>query len=187
LKLDIDALREDLIRRNAKVVAIDGRGGAGKSTLARLLAESWPAAVVIEMDDFHDDRERLLKGVLEPLKADRPGRYQRYDWAEGRLAEWHDVSAAAIVLLEGVYASSELLRDCYDYAIWVECPYEVRLQRGVDRDGGGMRTTWVEHWMPAEDRYVDQERPDVRADLVLDGTGDPDAGVVYDIISSRSA
>ena len=44
---------------------------------------------------------------------------------------------------------------CIGYTIWVDCPCEVRLRRGVERDGERMRAVWVEEWMPAEDLYVE--------------------------------
>jgi uridine kinase len=188
--LDVRELRDELIARKVRVVAIDGRGGSGKSTLARRLADGWSKAVVVEIDDFYRpsperverpavhganyDRERLAAEVLEPLASGHAGRYRRYDWGRDRLAEWHDVPAHAILIVEGVYSMSELLYRYFDYTIWVDCSYDVRLRRGVERDGEGMRAMWVEHWMPAEDRYVEAERPDAKADLVLDGSGNAD-------------
>jgi uridine kinase len=184
LPLDIDALRQSIIDRKARLVAIDGRGGSGKSTLARRLAQGWRKATVIEMDDFYRpsaervlapavhggnyDRERLVKDVLEPLASGRAGRYQRYDWDKDRLTDWHDVPADAIVLVEGVYSTSEMLRGYFDYTIWVESPYDLRLKRGLERDGEAMRSQWVDDWMPAEERYVTAERPDEHADLRFD-------------------
>jgi uridine kinase len=184
---DMVALRNDLTAKGARLIAIDGRGGAGKSTLARSLVAGWPQALVIEMDDFYRplaertqspsshgadlDIERLVGQVLEPLTSGRAGRYQRYDWDEDRLTTWVDVQAGVVVVLEGVYSMSQRLRGYIDYSIWVECPYDVRLRRGVERDGEAMRATWVERWMPAEDRYVAAERADVQADLVVHGSG----------------
>ena len=197
--LDLGGLRDELAVREARVVAIDGRGGSGKSVLARQLADGWPEAFVIEMDDFYRpsaeraelptvhggnyDRERMVKEVLGPLAAGRAGRYRRYDWGADRLAEWHEVPADAIVLLEGVYSTSELLRRYTDYSIWVDCPYELRLRRGIERDGEAMRAMWVEHWMPAEDSYVGAERPDTRASLVVDGSGNAGEPVVFRVLS----
>ena len=201
VRLDVGVLREELTARKVRAIAIDGRGGSGKSTLALELADVWPRAVVVEMDDFyrpsaervapprvpgaHWDLERLVTDVLGPHAAGRAARYQRYDWDDDRLAEWHEVRADAIVVLEGVHTSSELLRPYIDYAIWVDCAYEVRLQRGLERDGEGMRAEWVERWMPAEDRYVEHERADVRADLVLDGAGAD--GIVFEVLRARSS
>jgi uridine kinase len=199
--LDVRGLRQDLIARDVRVVAIDGRGGSGKSTLARRLARGWPAAVVVEMDDFcrpapervqrpenhgaNFDRERLARQVLVPLASGRAAHYQRYDWDEDRLAEWHGVPAGTVVLLEGVYSTSELLRGYLDFTIWVDCPYERRLQRAIERDGERMRTVWTEQWTPAEDRYVEAEGPDRRADLVLDGSGDGACGVGFQVRAAR--
>lgn len=185
--LEIGQLRDELTARGARLVAIDGRGGSGKSTLAREILDAWPAVLVIEMDDFYRpvaerarrppthggnyDRERLRAEVLEPLACGSAGCYQRYDWDEDRLMEWRDVPAGVPVLLEGVYSSSAGLGGYADYTIWIECPYELRLRRGVERDGQERRAWWVKEWMPAEDRYVAAERPQARADLVLDGAG----------------
>ena len=90
--------------------------------------------------------------------------------------------ADAVVLLEGVYSTSELLRLYCDYTIWIECPYDVRLRRGLERDGESMRATWVDHWMPAEDRYVEAEHPEAKADLVIDGSGRGDR-IVFEILN----
>jgi GrpB-like predicted nucleotidyltransferase (UPF0157 family)/uridine kinase len=184
---DAVALRNALISKGTRLIAIDGRGGSGKSTLARQLAAGWPQALVIEMDDFYRplaereespashgaelDLERLVEQVLEPFSSGGAGRYQRYDWDEDRRTTWHGVPGDAAVLLEGVYSMSQRLRGFLDYSIWVDCPYDVRLRRGVERDGERMRAVWVARWMPAEDRYVEAERPHATADLVLDGSG----------------
>ena len=115
VRLDVGVLREELTARKVRAIAIDGRGGSGKSTLALELADVWPRAVVVEMDDFyrpsaervapprvpgaHWDLERLVTDVLGPHAAGRAARYQRYDWDDDRLAEWHEVRADAIVVL----------------------------------------------------------------------------------------
>ena len=179
MRLDLDALRQELGRREARRVAIDGRGGAGKSTLARALACGWQGATVVEMDDFEvyrgaeadgrPDVARVLGAVLEPHAAGAPGRYRRYDWDAGLPAEPRQVPAGGVLILEGVYSACAALRRHLDYAIWVECPRALRLRRGVERDGEPMRATWVERWMPAEDAYFERERPDLAADLVIDG------------------
>lgn len=162
--------------RKTRLVAIDGRGGAGKSSLAGWLA-SQVDGTVIHVDDFgrpgapYDDWDwhRLRTQVLEPLRADRDCRYQRYDWAADGLGEWVDLRASGIVIVEGVTVLREALGDLWDLKVWVETPYDLRLERGVERDGETERETWVTWWMPQEDIYIERESPMGRADIVISG------------------
>lgn len=162
--------------RNTRLVAIDGRGGAGKSSLAAWLA-SQVHGTVIHVDDFgrpgepYDgwDWHRLRSQVLEPLRADLDCRYQRYDWTTDALGEWVDLRARGIVIVEGVTVLREALGDPWDLKVWVETPYDLRLERGVERDGESERETWTTWWMPQEDTYVERESPMTRADIILPG------------------
>jgi uridine kinase len=157
------------------VIAVDGYGGSGKSTLAKLLADKL-SAVVVHTDDFSRpdalgwDYERFKNQVLEPRFSNRAGKYQRFDWDTNKLAEWHNVSPDKILIIEGVSALRDELSKYWDYAIYVTCPYETRLARGVERDGEEMRSKWVDVWMPEEETYFQAQRPDLKADVVLDGT-----------------
>ena len=72
-------------------------------------------------------------------------------------------------MIEGVYALHVKLRDAYGYKIWVEAPYELRLQRGLERDGEEARDWWVNEWMPKEDEYKESQKPYEIADIVIDG------------------
>jgi uridine kinase len=75
------------------------------------------------------------------------------------------------VVLEGVTASRSAFRPYLAYSIWLETARAVRLQRGIDRDGDDARAQW-ERWMAAEDRYLESERPDKHADVVVRGDRD---------------
>jgi uridine kinase len=161
--------------RTTRIVAIDGHGGAGKSTLARAIASAIAAVTIVPMDAFARPRrpgwewERLKHGVLGPLDRDETGRYQRHDWERDALAEWHSVPPGGIVVVEGVSAMKHELGAYWDLAVWVECPAATRLARGIARDGEPMRRQWIDAWMPWEDAYVRDERPHERANLIVDG------------------
>lgn len=171
-------------------MAIDGPGGAGKSTLTQVLNEQlktlgWIVAVV-KHDDFYlpshqrenqqagviggdFDWERLRDQVLTPIREGRSAHYQRYDWETDVLAEWRTISASDVVLVEGVYTMRRELTHLYDLKIWVECPREICLARGIARDGEQARTIWEQDWMPKEDDYVKTHFPRESADLLMNG------------------
>ena len=74
------------------------------------------------------------------------------------------------VIIEGVSSMRKELGQYWDFGVWVEAPYELRLARGVTRDGERMDTQWRDVWMPEEQEYFDAQRPDKKADLIVDGT-----------------
>jgi uridine kinase len=155
--------------RGFTFVGIGGRGGAGKSTLAAQV----PDAQIVSTDEFWDGEEfdlrRLRAEVFEPLLDVRDARFASWSWAVRRPGGERTVAPAGVVVVEGVCALHRMFRDAYDVRVWVEAPYEVRLARGVARDGEMARATWIERWMPMEDRYVARDDPVACADLVVDG------------------
>jgi len=158
-----------------RVIAIDGPGASGKSTLAEHLSAVLGNVPIVHTDDFASWETplewwpRLLTQVLEPLSINETAHYQRYDWATRSLAEWRDLPPMAFIILEGVSASRDAFRLFLSYTIWVETPREERLRRGLERDGVEARDQW-DVWMAQEDAYIERERPQEKADIVIKGT-----------------
>lgn len=171
------------------LIGIDGCGGAGKSTLAQAFKEVNPEKVtVIHMDDFYKpsilrasvkesdiggnwDYNRVKNQVLIPLNQSQITEYQRYDWDEDALSEWHDIPIGGLVVIEGCYSLIQELESYYDFKIWIESPRDLRLSRGIERDGEEKRHLWEELWMPAEEFYIKSQKPMDEVDLIIDGTG----------------
>lgn len=124
-----------------RIIAIDGGGGSGKSTLAKRLSVQLDNAYIVHTDDFASLENplnwlpRLIEQVLELLSRNRLARYQRYDWGTKRLAEWLTFEPGGVVILEGVSSLRREFRPYLTFGIWVETPQELRLKRGLDRDG----------------------------------------------------
>ncbi|WP_228002025.1 uridine kinase family protein [Nocardia australiensis] len=157
-----------------RLVAVDGPGGAGKSTYARRLADVCGARLV-HTDDFASQDNpvgwwpRLEEQLLRPLAAERGGRYQRWDWNERALAEWHEVEPGGTLVLEGVSSARATVRDRLSFAIWIETPRAERLARGLARDGIETRHLWDE-WMVAEDEHFEVDRTREHVDLIVSGS-----------------
>lgn len=176
----------DGLERRPAFVAIDGRSGAGKSTLARVMVERHRASL-IQMDDFYRvidpnvrarltpvegvdlyfDWQRVRREAIEPLSRGDTARFQRYDWNANQLGSWEHVTAANVVIIEGVYSARLELADLMDLRVLVETPGSVRHERQVLRNENG--ADWIARWGAAEELYFDDILPGNPADLVVVG------------------
>jgi uridine kinase len=160
-----------------RIVAIDGLGGAGKSSFAERLSITLGGADIIHTDDFAswenpvDWWPQLIEKVLEPVARMEMVRFRRSQWEAGQDRGWVELRPDEFLIVEGVTAAREAFAPYLTYAIWIDAPEEVRLRRGLDRDGQAARDQW-ELWMADEARYKSRERPDERADLVIRGDRD---------------
>lgn len=170
-----------------RIVAIDGGGGAGKTTFAKGLHQAMPNSYILTIDAFyrppqlrtpvlttngtnHDfDWDRFRASVLEAVKNNQPVSYQRYDVKTGQLsADEIHVPRNETIIVEGVWSLQTAFTPYYDYCVWLEAPAPVRLQRGVLRDGEKMRQVWEEEFIPIDERYREVQSPQLRADCVVD-------------------
>jgi len=151
------------------LVGIGGHGAAGKTTLARMVS----GAQIVSTDEFWDgagfDLDRLEREVVAPLARGDAATFASYDWAARETRGSRTIDPAGVVIVEGVCALHRKLRDAYAVRVWVEASYDVRLARAIARDGEAARQTWVDVWMPSEDRYVEHDDPVGCADLVISG------------------
>lgn len=74
------------------------------------------------------------------------------------------------MIVEGISSSRRELGAVWDLVVWVDCPRELRLRRGIERDGEAMRWKWETVWMPEEEEYVRTQDPIGRAHVVMDGS-----------------
>jgi uridine kinase len=194
----VDAVRAARSRvGRTTIVGISGIDCAGKSTLARRLADELRAAgedvVLIGGDDFnrpHSERSifpaeepdfgfdygQLIRELLAPARAG--------GWVEARLRvkdwprdAWDErtfvIEPGSIVLLEGVFLFTPALLPLLDLKVWLEIPFDRALERAVVRDadamGGedGVRERYATRYFPGQRLHLERDRPKDRADVVV--------------------
>lgn len=161
-------------KMHTRIVAVDGCGGAGKSTLAAKLAIYFKNCAVIHTDDFAswenslDWFPRMMEQVLLPLKDNKNAIYQRYDWNEKKLMNWITVCPQPIIIIEGVSSSRKEFRPFLSFSIFVKTDKETRLQRGLERDGLQAKEQWLK-WMNSEDEYIARDNPEGFANIIVSG------------------
>ena len=162
-----------------RLIGIDGPSASGKTTLAGVLAERLAQATVIRTDDFVAWKKsnwwpRFEREVLEPLLTGVDARYQIRDWHNDQfgtsLGPWKTSPASDIIVVEGVGCTRRAVADRLSYTVWVEAPYEVRLQRGLDRDGDDHRQVWLD-WMKEEAESFTEDGARARADIRISTAG----------------
>jgi uridine kinase len=165
-----------------RIVGIDGPAASGKSTLTRRLMDL-TAASLVEIDDFVSWTNvagwwpRFDDQVLQPLLRGEDAHYQVRDFENDpygtSLGGWKTVAWSPLVIFDGVTCSRRAVADILAYRIWVEAPEEVRLKRGLVRDGEEALDLWL-GWMQQERAFFFKDATRERADLLVDGTASID-------------
>lgn len=160
------------------LIAIDGRSGAGKTTLALELAallREHHSVSLFHLEDIYpgwdgldDGVARYVQRVVLPLRAGRPARWNAWDWQHGQNGLERLTPAAEIVILEGVGAAASIARAHLDAVIWVEADAEVRRRTALKRDGDTYAPFW-QQWADQEAAWLAVDDPASAADVVVQG------------------
>jgi uridine kinase len=179
IKTLISEIKKLSRKKGVVLIAIDGLGGSGKTTLAELLKTGLENSVMIQLDDFYStalhaaDLLRLKEQVLLPLHNHQEAKYRIYEWKTNSYSDWHILKPEGIFIIEGVYALDKNIRDYYDVKVWIDYPADLGLERGIKRDitrdGVDNTDTWKNIWLPLEAKYKTEQEPDKSADYIIEG------------------
>jgi len=174
------------------VIAIDGRGGAGKSSLALSILKEIPNSFHIEYDWFHlpmnrvtDDKhydsERFIKEVLNPFAlGDEQLSFKKYNWGcisdgvdDGLDVEPTTIAVGVVLIVEGCDTLNVSLAPFIDLGIWIDTDPVESLRRGIKRDIEQyhldpikVNELWQE-WFEWEENMLKKDDRRLRASLIL--------------------
>ena len=180
----LSALISDKLQTPPVIVAIDGRCGSGKTTIAKKLETKF-GCNVIHVDDFflppkkrtpmrlaipggNADVERILSEVILPLKSEKPFSYRPYDCHTQSFGEPVHVTPSKLTVIEGSYSCHPELWDCYDMRVFVDIDSKTQLERIRKRNGTDAVKVFEERWIPLEEKYFDAFSIKERCDVVVD-------------------
>jgi uridine kinase len=159
-------------------IGIDGVDGAGKTRLAEEVAAELTArrrpAVRVTLDQFEQPMaERYVRGSLSPegyyLDSFDLRRFRECVLSIGGPPE-------LVVVADGVFLHRPELADLWDATVWVEADLEVAARRGAERNLVWFDSLDETHeryrirYVPAQRRYIEEQRPHERATFVLRNT-----------------
>ena len=160
------------------VLAVDGRSGSGKTSLADRIQGVVKASAVVHTDDIawsqamFDWADLLAGGVLEPIRRGEPVSYQPPAWSERQRAGAIEVpQGRELVIIEGAGSARRELMHLIDAVVWVQSDLAEAERRGIERDGGDQAAISFWHlWMAEELPFMADQRPWIRADVIVAGT-----------------
>ena len=198
-------IRQLLINRDTPiVVALDGRSGSGKSTIAALVTEEFGAAL-IQGDDFFAAEisdaawelrtpeakaidamnwRRLRAEALEPLLAGKSAKWHAFDFEAGAQpdgtyrmrSDWVERKPSALIVLDGAYSTRPELADLIDFSVLIEAPVGVRHHRLAARENAHFLASWHARWDAAEEYYFTCVRPRSSFDCIVANALGPTKG-----------
>ena len=128
------------------LIAIDGRAGAGKTTLAAVLFAELKlkhSVDVIHMDDLYDGWDnalgvkltQTLEIIVKAHQLNKTFEIDIYNWGSMKFDSTQKIEPVEILILEGVGAGQKVVRQAGATLYWLDIDPEVGLARVLKRDG----------------------------------------------------
>ena len=155
-----------------RVVAIDGRSGAGKTSLGREVASAWEATLV-SMDSIYRGWDGLagavpllVEHVLLPLSRGEAAEVPTWDWSLDRPGPVIPLGTPSRLVVEGCGASVGEAGRYAGTRVWLELDAAQRKKRALARDGEVFARQW-DRWAAQEEQLFGPDGTAARADLFL--------------------
>lgn len=174
------------------IVAIDGLSRSGKTTLVKklgnLLKNMDRSYYILHIDDFITERSKryntgndewyeyytlqwdvhwLEKHLFNKLPGSTILSLPFYDSETDRqVLKEVAIGNASVIIVEGVFLLREQWRNAFNYAVYLDCPRDVRFSRESSPTQKNLQKFEQRYWK-AEDFYLATESPKDKADLII--------------------
>jgi uridine kinase len=177
-----------LLSKSNAIIAIDGNCTAGKTTLAKKIADEF-GMQIIHTDDFflpfemrtHErlntaggnfHYERFIEEVCGGIISGKPFEYRVFSCKTGNYDETVTVDPQKPIIVEGAYSLHPEIPDIYDAKIFMSVDYETQLERILERNGKDALEVFRSKWIPFENRYFDAFGIKDKCDIVIEKVRD---------------
>lgn len=143
------------------LIAIDGRAGAGKTTLAARFFDELSVdktVEVIHMDDLYDGWENALDEHLTKTLESIVNAHHKKEGFEIDIFNWQSmtfdskrqINPVDILILEGVGAGQKVVRDAGATLYWLDIDADDGIARVLKRDGNQIASQ-MKQWQIAQE------------------------------------
>jgi len=169
------------------ILGIDGRCGAGKTTLAKIITRVY-GGDFISTDDFylpfefrtpermaipggHINYERFIRQVLDPIKSGRTRlEYENFNCFTKVATPIVANLDSKIIVIEGSYSLHPWVRDLYSHSAFLDIPDSIQKERILKRNGEEKYEMFKNIWIPFEDNYRKAYKIDKYCSIMIDNT-----------------
>ena len=169
--LDLFKFIEQPLKFERRVVlGIDGRCGAGKTTLAKIITKVY-GGDFISTDDFylpfelrttermqipggHINYERFIMQVIDPIKAGHTTlEYENFNCFTNTATPLVKNLNSKVIVIEGSYSLHPYVRELYSLSTFLDIPDALQQERILKRNGPEKLKMFKDMWIPFEDNY----------------------------------
>lgn len=183
IKFNIDKL---LDKKERIIVALEGKSGSGKSSLAKSLGDLYDLNI-FHMDDFflaknlrteerleeiggNVDYVRFKEEVIDKILEGSIFHYRVFDCKAMDFTDRVEVRSRRINLVEGCYSLHPSLIDNYDLKVFLDIDEDIQKNRILKRNGPQMLERFLDEWIPKENKYFDEMQIREKSDLYFKGS-----------------